>query len=402
MIDRKPRRQVNPCLWTLLALLLIAGCAGPVITEKRPVLEKLPLSAYPAFNDDMQFDGMAHAVAGSISYLKRFPGDKPFAFGKDHFTADHLIRSFNFFLTFIQKDPNVREINRFIRKHYWVYQAVGKGEPGAVFFTGYYEPILQGSLHQSPEYPIPVYPRPDDLVKVDLSLFSASFPDKIITGRLTGHAVVPYFTRREIDLDRRLVGRVTPIAWVKNPVDLFFLHVQGSGKLYLDDGSVLNVHYHTTNGQPYRSIGKLLIDTDKIPRSEMSMQRIRSYLNDHREEIAKVLNFNPSYVFFKIESVGPKGYLDVVLTPGRSIALDRKLFPLGSLAYIETQKPIVSKNRSIHRWETLTRFALNQDTGGVIRGPGRADLFWGNGPYAEIAAGHLQHMGRLYFLVLKP
>ncbi len=132
------------------------------------------------------------------------------------------------------------------------------------------------------------------------------------------------------------------------------------------------------------------------------MQSIRAYLREHPEEVEYVLNYNPSYVFFKIEPEGPLGFLDVKLTPGRSIALDWRLFPWAGLAFIEAQKPILGSNGQIDSWENCSRFVLNQDTGGVIRGPGRADLFWGNGTYAEIAAGHMQHPGRLYFLILKP
>jgi membrane-bound lytic murein transglycosylase A len=165
---------------------------------------------------------------------------------------------------------------------------------------------------------------------------------------------------------------------------------------------VLNVHYHGSNGRPYRSIGRLLIEEQKIPKEEMSMQKIRSYLQAHPQEMAAVLNHNPSYVFFKLESEGPLGYLNVLLTPGRSVALDRRLFPPAALAYIQTKKPVVNGAGQIDSWADCGRFVLNQDTGGAIRGPGRADLFWGNGPYAEIAAGHLAHIGKLYFLILKP
>jgi membrane-bound lytic murein transglycosylase A len=134
----------------------------------------------------------------------------------------------------------------------------------------------------------------------------------------------------------------------------------------------------------------------------MSMQKIREYLHQHPDEIEAVFNFNPSYVFFKIEPDGPLGSINVKLTPGRSIALDRDLFPKAALCFIEAEKPIVDSTGEINSWQRFTRFALNQDTGGAIRGAGRADLFWGNGPYAEIAAGHLKHPGKLYFLVLKP
>ena len=134
----------------------------------------------------------------------------------------------------------------------------------------------------------------------------------------------------------------------------------------------------------------------------MSMQKIRAYLHEHPEEIETILSYNPSYVFFKVEKDGPLGYLEVKLTPGRSIALDRRYFPLSGLAFIETQKPVINGNGEIDHWVKFKRFVLHHDTGGAIRGPGRADLFCGNGPYAEVAAGHMQHSGRLYFLVLRP
>ena len=214
--------------------------------------------------------------------------------------------------------------------------------------------------------------------------------------------MVPYYERSEIESTGALDGNADVLAWVKDNVDVFFLQIQGSGKVYLDNGEVLNVHYQTTNGRPYRSIGKLLINEEKITKEEMSMQKIREYLHNHPDEIDAVLNYNPSYVFFKTEPDGPLGNINVKLTPGRSIALDRRIFPPAALVFIGTEKPVVDSTGQIHNWKPFTRFALNQDTGGAIRGPGRADLFWGNGPYAEIAAGHLKHTGKLYFLVLKP
>ena len=133
----------------------------------------------------------------------------------------------------------------------------------------------------------------------------------------------------------------------------------------------------------------------------MSMQKIREYLNHHPEEIEEILNYNPSYVFFKLVEDSPLGCLNVKLTPGRSIALDRRIFPLPSLAFIEAKKPLVSADGQIREWTDFSRFVSSQDTGGAIRGPGRADLFWGNGKYARIAAGYMQHTGKLYFLILK-
>ncbi|PQP33915.1 transglycosylase, partial [Desulfobacteraceae bacterium SEEP-SAG9] len=137
--------------------------------------------------------------------------------------------------------------------------------------------------------------------------------------------VTPYHDRREIDNENVLAGKARTIAWVKDPIDLFFLQIQGSGKIYLDNGHTIHIHYHTSNGRAYRSIGKLLIDEGKIPRSEMSMQAIRMYLHTHPEEVQTILNYNPSYIFFKIEDDGPIGYIGEKLTPGRSIAVDWRI-----------------------------------------------------------------------------
>jgi len=377
--------------------LLFAGCA---VKTQRPLIRLSP-SSHPGFSDDMLYDGLEHSILKSIEYLNKISSDRTFKFGDENFTASHMIRSFEYFLSFIQRKPSQKDLNRFIKSNYLVYQSTGRDGREEVLFTGYYEPFLQGRLNQNAEYKIPVLTIPDDLIEIDLAPFSEKFKGEKITGRFTNRTVVPYYDRREISHTEVLEGKSRQLAWLKDPIDLFFLQIQGSGRIYLDNGDTINVHYHATNGQPYRSIGKLLIDTDKILRSEMSMQKIREYLNDHPEEIEDVLNYNPSYVFFKIEEDSPLGCLNVKLTPGRSIALDRRIFPLPSLAFIETKKPLINADGQIHEWTDFSRFVSSQDTGGAIRGPGRADLFWGNGKYARIAAGHMQHTGKLYFLVLK-
>jgi len=385
--------------------LLVAGC-GLLIkqppVEKKSALISIAPSAYPEFFDDMAYDGLAHSLLKSISYLKRVPANRTFRFGKDLFDSGHMIKSFEHFLYFIQGKPSKRDLETFIASNYLIYQSIGREKKRRVFFTGYYEPILQGCIEQTPEYGFPIYARPDDLVTADLSLFSSRFKGEKIIGKYTGQTVVPYPDRKDIEQEGFFIGKALPLAWVNDRVDLFFLHIQGSGKICLESGETINVHYHTTNGRPYRSIGRLLIEKGKIPRTQMSMQKIRAYLQDHPGEVDKVLHYNPSYVFFKIEKDGPLGYLGVKLTPGRSIALDRRLFPPAGLAFVESKKPVIDGSGKIHSWIDLSRFVLNQDTGGAIRGPGRADLFWGNGRYAEIAAGHMKHNGRLYFLVLKP
>jgi len=386
-----------------LLTIWFSGCTQPTPAPDRgAVMERISDRSTPEFADDMTYDGLAHSLQKSLSYLQKIPIDRQFAFGKDLYTTGHMIRSLQYFMDFVQSRPPTDELEQFIRSNYLVYRSVGRNGNGEVLFTGYYEPHLRGSLSRSEDYRFPIYARPKDLVSIDLSLFNEKYAGEKIVARYTDQKILPYYNRREIDSDGALQGNTEVLAWVEDPVDVFFLQIQGSGKIYLESGNVLNVHYHTSNGRPYRSIGKLLIDKEKITVDEMSMQKIRQYLNNHPDEIEEVFNYNPSYVFFKIEPDGPLGNINVKLTPGRSIALDRRIFPKAALCFIEAEMPVVDGAGQIQSWRPVTRFAMNQDTGGAIRGPGRADIFWGSGPYAEIAAGHLKHTGKLYFLVLKP
>jgi membrane-bound lytic murein transglycosylase A len=383
--------------FAVLTIILLAGCT---VTKDRGLYSLSEIS-YPRFTDDMGYDGLEHSIRQSIDYLQKFPPEKTFTFDQDQYSASHMIKSLQNFLDFVHTNPSDKNLKKFMKSNFKVYKSVGKGWRKEVLFTGYYEPFLQGSLQKTEEYRYPILARPEDLLSIDLSAFSKKYEGEKIVGRYSQQTIVPYYDRREIEQEGVLEGKIEVLAWVKDPVDLFFLQIQGSGRIFLNSGQSLNIHYHETNGQPYRSIGKLLIDQEKIPKSEMSMQKIREYLRDHPEEVNDILNYNPSYVFFKTEEDGPLGFLEVKLTPGRSIAVDRRLFPLPALAFIKTQKPIIDGSGQITRWVDFSRFVVSQDTGGAIRGPGRSDLFWGNGMYAEIAAGHMQHKGNLYFLVLK-
>jgi membrane-bound lytic murein transglycosylase A len=288
-----------------------------------------------------------------------------------------------------------------LRRHYQLFRSIGRPPNGEVLYTGYFEPLYPGSLNPSPVYNIPVYGIPEDLVSVNLSLFSPEWAGQRIVGRLEGHQLLPYHTRAKIIQDNVLQTKAPIIAWLQDPVDLYFLQVQGSGSIKTPAGQKIRILYAAQNGHPSELVGRHLIRENKVPPEEMSMQRIRRYFREHPEDTERLLNQDPSFVFFRIGETGPLGNLGVEVTPGRSIATDRNLFPPGALAYITTQKPLVSGDRTIAQWTPLKRFVLNQDTGGAIKGPGRADLFWGSGAYAETAAGHLQHTGSLYFLILK-
>jgi len=396
--------KISVLLASSFFTFFLYGCVGRILKpEPGPAsLIKLSFSEHPEFVDDMDYDNLEEGIRQSLSYLKKRPQDTKFKFGQDIYETSHMVDSLVNFLEFIEKKPSADELKKYIDENYYVYKSTGSNGSGEVLFTGYYEPFLEGSLSRSVIYRYPVYGTPSDLISIDLSLFSPKYEGEKITGRYTGQTVVPYYERKEIETGRMLEDKAPVVAWVKDPVDLFFLQIQGSGKVLLDNGETINLHYQSSNGRPYKSIGNLLIQKEIIPHSEMSMQRIRAYLNSTSEDIQDILNYNPSYVFFKTEEDGPLGYLGVKLTPGRSVALDRRIFPLAGILYIETVKPQVSENGEITEWIKSSKFVLNQDTGGAIRGPGRADIFWGNGKYAEIAAGNMKHKGSLYFLILKP
>jgi membrane-bound lytic murein transglycosylase A len=246
----------------------------------------------------------------------------------------------------------------------------------------------------SEEYRYPIYGVPGDLVAQEQD------GEKKL-GRIENEVLVPYYSRRDIDQLGVLRGRGLEIAWVKDPIDLFFLHIQGSGLLRLDDGRQVTVNYAAQSGLAYRSIGRLLIDSGKVLRDEMSMQRLRRYLTEYPAEQNEIFAYNESYVFFRISDDGPIGSLGVPVTAGRSIATDSRLFPRGALAVVQTDIPIIGSLGELAGWRPVTRFVVNQDTGGAIRGSQRADYYFGTGEEAGALAGYMNRQGRLYFLVLK-
>jgi membrane-bound lytic murein transglycosylase A len=401
-------RAIGP--WILLlawqvVFLQLTGCVKTRIQaplDREPILVKLDPARNPSFFDDMDYEGLTESLDRIIDHLKRIPLDREFTFGEDRYDTRHLLKSMERFKEFIQTRPPGNALNQFIRDYYRVYRSGGSKDPNPVLFTGYFEPEIPGSPVETYRYRHPVLSRPNDLILIDPAFFPPEEKNKTHAGRLRGNLLVPYADRREILADASFVTKAKPLAWVEDPVALFFLHVQGSGKIRFENLDFIRVQYDISNGRPYRSIGKYLIEQGKISASEMSMQAIEAYLKDHPEEIHNVLDFNPSYVFFRQADEGPMGCLNTKLIPGRAIASDRTVFPMPALAFIETWKPRLDGHGRIDTWIPFSRFVLNQDTGGAIKGPGRIDVFWGNGPYAEKAAGHMKHKGNLYFLVLEP
>jgi membrane-bound lytic murein transglycosylase A len=381
-----------------------AGCHPEVKKEARgpeDALKEIRRSS-PLFVDDLDRDSLTLAVKRNIAYLDRLDSKTVFYYGPDLYTAGQVRETQEAFLDLLSKSLDPGDLSREIARRFRIYRSAGRTGDGKVLFTGYFEPVYEGKLAPDPTFRYPLYGLPEDLTRIDLSLFGEKFKGESLVARIEGKKVMPYYSRSQIETERVLAGKGLEIAWLKDPVDVAFLHIQGSGRVKLPDGKELPVQYRASNGRPYRSIGGYMIEKGYLAREEMSMQAIRRYLSANPEVLDSVLNHNPSYVFFRPGEEGPKGSLGVLLTPGRSVALDSRLFPKGGLGFISCQKPVVNEQGEITGWVPFSRFVVNQDTGGAIKGAGRADLFWGRGSYAETAAGHLQHDGELFFLVKKP
>jgi membrane-bound lytic murein transglycosylase A len=259
--------------------------------------------------------------------------------------------------------------------------------------TGYYVPDLRGSRQPSPAYPWPLYRRPDDLLVIDLREVYPDLGNYRLRGRLDERRVRPYWDRAAIEGEGRpLAGQ--ELFWVDDPVELFFLQIQGSGRILFEDGSRVMVNYAEQNGHPYRSVSKWLIDNGAMTRDQMSMQNIKAWARDHPAKVNDLLNTNPSYVFFRelpgdVDS--PPGALGVPLTSGRSVAIDPRYTPLGAPVFLATTWP--NSDRPLYR------LMMAQDTGGAIKGPVRADFFWGLGDTAGAQAGRMKSPLRMWVLL---
>ncbi len=402
------RRAVSPMILLGSVALVLAGCAAPAekIEKPRPSVVAVEDSlvragklGMPDLSDDLPRSTLKEAVKKSLDYYARLDPGKPVLFGKDRYTTRDMQAMLRQFLDLLDEPLDGKEIKDAMRERFTAYR--GGGRAKEVKFTGYYEPVLYGSRLPGLDYTVPIYRLPSDLIKADLGLFRESLKGIRIVGRYREGTLVPYYSRHEIDRLGLLNGRGYEIAWLQDPVDVFFLHIQGSGKVILPDGSVLRVHYAGGNGRQYRGIGNLLVGQGAIPAEEKSMWALKKYLKENPAEQAAILDYNESYVFFEVVRGGPFGSLGVSLTEGRSIAMDPKHYPRGALAYIETEVPVIGEDGRPLSWDTIRRFVLVQDAGGAIKGPNRGDIYWGDGDDAGLQAGWMNRTGKITFFAPK-
>jgi membrane-bound lytic murein transglycosylase A len=296
--------------------------------------------------------------------------------------------------------PDDVAVRAFFERAFQPYQAAQVDGSAEGMITGYYEPLLKGDRVRTERARFPLYAVPDDLVTVDLASVYPELKNLRLRGRLVGNKVVPYSTRKEIEAPAAHGNgngfKGTAIAWAEDPVELFFLQIQGSGRIELPDGSHLRVGYADQNGHPYQSIGKLLVERGELKLEQASMQGIKDWGAQNPDKLPELLASNPSFVFFRELPnglTGPLGALGVPLTGGRSIAIDPRFIPLGAPVFLATTQP----NSPL----PLNRLVMAQDTGGAIRGGVRADFFWGFGNEAGELAGRMKQRGRLWVLLPK-
>jgi membrane-bound lytic murein transglycosylase A len=384
-------------MWLLRAFLFVLV----ILIPARQGAGQGPERDLSLFRDDMDRESLRRAIGRSLEYLAKLPADRAVGEQPRKFTAQEIRESLRSFLGLLDLWEQPEKLAEEIRSRFELHPMAGEAGAGGILVTGYYQPVIDGSLTETAEYRFPIYGRPKDLIIVEMVTLIPQFRAEKTVERMDGDRLTAYFSRHEIDGLGRLRGKGYEIAWAKDAVDLFFLHIQGSGLIRLADGRRLQLGYAASNGRPYKSIGRLLVDSGKLSEEEVSVQRLRRYLAEHPEERDALLAQNERYVFFRLVKDGPLGSLEVPLTAGRSIATDARLFPKGALAFVTSRRPLLDSDGNLAGWQPFSRFVLNQDTGSAIQGPRRVDLYFGAGREAGQAAGFMKSRGMIYFLLPK-
>ncbi|GDX59185.1 hypothetical protein LBMAG31_00610 [Nitrosomonadaceae bacterium] len=295
------------------------------------------------------------------------------------------------------QQPDSTKLKQFFESRFVPHQVLNFNGGSDGLITGYYEPLLKGSRKPYGRYRFPLYATPDELLVVELGDIYPELKNMRLRGRLQGRKVVPYYSRAELENGASkgatsLQGR--ELVWVEDAVELFFLQIQGSGRVELENGEIMRVGYAEQNGHPYKSIGKILVDRGELALEKASMQGIKAWGQKNPKKLNELLRQNPSYVFFRELPVGlpgPLGALGVPLTAGRSLAIDPRSIPQGAPVFLATTWPDSDKK--------LQRLMIAQDTGGAIKGGVRADFFWGFGPDAGNQAGKMKQSGKMWVLM---
>jgi membrane-bound lytic murein transglycosylase A len=380
----------------LLLALALAACETPTAPPEEPTLalEPIGFADLAGWADDDHAAALATFLPGCARWAKKEPtaaiGRAP-AYG----TAADWTAACDAGGAVASGD---RAAARAFFETWFEPWRVTDGGAANGLFTGYYEPTLDGGLTPSAVNDVPLFGRPDDLVTVDLGAFAEDLAGRTVAGRVQDAALVPYEDRAAIT-GGALDGRAPVLVWVDDPIAAFFLQIQGSGRVRLAEGGELRLGYAAQNGRSYYAIGRALVERGELTKDTVSLQTISAWLEAHPDEADAVMNLNGSYVFFRVlDGPGPVGAFGVALTPGRSLAVDRRFVALGVPLWLDVAVPGPAEGAPD---ETLRRLVVAQDTGGAIKGVVRGDLFWGGGAEAEWRAGTMKHDGTYAVLLPK-
>jgi membrane-bound lytic murein transglycosylase A len=378
----------------LLLLLLLTGSASSWAGQ--PVVP-VPAHQAPSFTDDWSSDTLKKAIRINLAYLTAQPSGKTVQIAGQSVPLARLVKSLQLFQNFLERNPSPAELDHLIKEYFDIFQAAGTkgaGPDRTMLVTGYYQPVFRGSLTREAPFLHPLYGVPGDLI-----LNNGASTKGPPFGRMENGRLLPYWTREEIEKQRRADGH--ELVWLRDPFDAYLVHIQGSAIIQLQDGSRRGIHFAAKNGHPYRSIGSYLVRTGRLSRQEASMQTIRDYIAAHPAERDEIFHANPSFIFFEwTDTTAVIGSLGTELTDGRSVAADQSCFPAGALGFLVSRRPTVAPDSSV-AWSPLHRFVVVQDSGSAIKGSGRVDLFWGTGPAAGEEAGMMKETGALYLLLAK-
>lgn len=389
-------------LYLLLTLSTIAiGCRAPkeqIVVKPpydKPLLpgqQALRKVTNPSLIPDFTFASLDlqrlnSTVEKSLNYLSK-PSSKQF-FPVNGITHRQAMDSLEAFSELMDSGLTGTDLNTAIKDKFDVYMSVGCDNQGTVLFTGYYSPIFEGSLESNERFKYPLYKLPEDLIKG---------PNGEILGRRCGDGKIRPYPQRAVIEDAMLL-RGKELIWLSDPFEVYIAHVQGSAKIRLAHGEMTTAGYAANNGHEYKSIAKALVNDGRISGSQLSLSAMIAYFKNHAGQVAKYTRMNPRFVFFRKEEGEPRGSLNEVVTPMRTIATDKSIFPRSCLAFICTTLPQVKGGQVV--LQPYSGFALDQDTGGAIRAPGRCDLYMGQGDIAGELAGRTYQEGKLYYLFLK-
>jgi membrane-bound lytic murein transglycosylase A len=385
-------------LTTVLALLYLCGCARTLLPSPEAAFREI---SAPPLNDDLELGGLIEAIEAQRATLLR-TSSKVMQFGPETITRGAYVEALDRLLVTLRSQATPEAKLAYIRDNFRFFEIYGGKKWGDILLTSYFEPVIPGSLKKTAVYSQPLYAKPADLVSIELSQFAERFRQEgLLKGRVFNDRVFPYFSREDIDGKNVLAGRALELCYV-DPVDAFFLHIQGSGTVRLPDGSEIYLNYAEKNGLKYEAVGKFL--REQLAPLPITMQRVESTLRSMNEtERNRILFRNPSYVFFRKNSERAITSLGVPATPGRTIAADPKFAPKGALALLSFPKPVFAPGDE-HRADPsykqdVSRIVLDQDSGGAITGTARIDLFWGRGDEAKRHAGVVQERARIVYLM---